>query len=106
MSRAALEAALARAEANVAEAGRRIVREKVHILEMGSLGLDVVRTKERLALLEETQRLQFPTVIDCRGNSTSVPASALLNMIASPTIRAYPGRLPESHDTDPGSGMT
>jgi hypothetical protein len=59
MSRDALEAALANAEANIAEASRHITRQKVHILEMGSLGLDVVKAKERLAVLEESQRLQL-----------------------------------------------
>jgi hypothetical protein len=59
MSRAALEAAFARAEANIAEASRYIVLQNVYILEMGSLGLDLVRPKERLAMLEETRRRQI-----------------------------------------------
>jgi hypothetical protein len=59
MSRAALEAALARAEANIAEASRYIVLQNVYVLEMGSLGLDLIRPRERLAMLEETRHRQI-----------------------------------------------
>jgi hypothetical protein len=76
MSRAALEAALARAEANIAEASRHIVLQTVYVLEMGNLGLDVVRAKERLALLEETQRLQVSHLNRLRRELGASPAGA------------------------------